>query len=178
MLRALVQNERWDEILDGKTLPVYEKPREIAWRNWAVGVSQVAKNDAGGAKVSLEAMDEALDLYQDKVKQAVPAELRLARRELSAQLLLTGKKKKVSEAIARLEKVAERERALLYTEPPYYPRPVSEVIGKVALEAGRLDAAAKAYRRALEQYPGSQKATAGLKEIGRRQGTGGASALD
>jgi len=31
MLRSLVQSENWDEILEGKSLPVYDKPREQAW---------------------------------------------------------------------------------------------------------------------------------------------------
>ena len=177
LLRTLVQNERWDQILDGATLPVYEKPREMAWRQWAVGLAHVAKGDAKQARKAVDQMDEALDMYQEKVKQAVPAELRVARRELQAQLPMAGKKKKPAEAIAKLEKVAERERALLYSEPPFYPRPVEEVIGKIALESGNLETAGKAFRKALDQYPSSAKATAGLKEVERRQSGSNAAAI-
>ncbi|MBI4909622.1 MAG: tetratricopeptide repeat protein [Acidobacteria bacterium] len=176
LLRTLVQNERWDQIMDGATLPVYEKPRETAWRQWALGLAYVAKGDAKAARQALNAMDEAFDLYQDKVKQAVPAELRVARRELIAQIRMTAKKKKPAAVIANLEKVAERERGLIYSEPPYYPRPVEEAIGRIALEAGNLDAAANAFRKALAQYPSSAKATAGLKEVERRQSGSGPAA--
>lgn len=175
MMRALVQNERWDEILDGKTLPTVDKPREAAWRQWAMGMAFVAKKAAKPARAALDAMDEAIDQYQDKVKQAAPAELRVARQELAALLPLANHKAKkngTTDAIEKLWKVSARERALIYSEPPFYPRPVTEVIGKLALEAGRLDVAEKAYKEALVQYPASAKATAGLKEIARRQATG------
>ncbi|MDQ6705843.1 MAG: hypothetical protein M3Z85_07750, partial [Acidobacteriota bacterium] len=38
-LRTLVFFEKWDEILDGKTLTEYAKPRERAWLHWARGLA-------------------------------------------------------------------------------------------------------------------------------------------
>ncbi|MBI3683841.1 MAG: hypothetical protein HY235_25995 [Acidobacteria bacterium] len=166
LLRTMVQNERWDEILDGKTLPVYDKPRETAWRHWAVGVAHAFRGDARQASKALEAMDEAIDLYQDKVKQAAPAELRVARQELAAHILAA--KNKIDAAIAKLEKVAARERALIYSEPPFYPRPVNEALGRLALAKGRTQAAEKAFREALEQFPASRIASEGLGSVGLR----------
>jgi tetratricopeptide (TPR) repeat protein len=168
LLRALVINERWDQILDGTTLPEYGKPRETAWRHWARGVAHAAKGNAKGAAKSLVSMDEALDMYQEKVKQAVPAELRVAKRELEAQILAA--KGKRERAIAALQKLSVRQRALTYSEPPFYPRPVAEAIGRIAMEAGKPEIAAKAWQEALEQFPDSYIATRGLQQIQKRQG--------
>jgi len=41
-----VSFEKWDEILDGQTLPVYERPHEQAWRHWAMGLAHAGKGDA------------------------------------------------------------------------------------------------------------------------------------
>jgi tetratricopeptide (TPR) repeat protein len=171
MLRTLVQHERWDLILDGTTLPVYDKPRETAWRHWAIGLAYAAKGDAAKAARSLALMDDTFDVYQDKVKQAVPAELRVAKQELAAHILAA--RKKTKEAIARLEKVAARERTLVYSEPPFYPRPVNEALAALAMKAGQQDVAEKAWRGALEQFPDSAKATAGLKQLHAHASSGG-----
>jgi len=56
-----------------------------------------------------------------------------------------------------------------YTEPPSYPRPVSEALGRMALENG-LQIAEDAFRQALEQYPESHRALTGLAETLRRAG--------
>ena len=57
-----------------------------------------------------------------------------------------------------------------YTEPPSYPRPVSEALGRMALENGKLQIAEDAFRQALEQYPESHRALTGLAETLRREG--------
>jgi tetratricopeptide (TPR) repeat protein len=163
LLRTLVQNERWDQILDGTTLPEYNKPREMAWRHWAVGLAHAAKGNAKGSKSALERMDVTLDQYQDKVKLAVPAELRVARLELAGHVLAA--RGKTDQALAKLTKLVERERALIYSEPPYYPRPVSESIGRIALEKGKLDLAEQAWKTALEQFPASVIAKRGLEKV-------------
>jgi tetratricopeptide (TPR) repeat protein len=170
LLRALVQNERWDAILDGKSLPVYNKPREAAWRHWAVGIAHASKGNAKEAAKSLSLMDEQFDVYQEKVRQAVPSELRVAKQELAAQIAAARGNK--DQAIKQLQNVAVRERALVYSEPPFYPRPVSEVLGRMALKAGKTDIADKAFHEALEQYPDSFQAKEGLKELNRKSATG------
>jgi tetratricopeptide (TPR) repeat protein len=176
LMRTLVQNERWEEILDGTTLPVYDKPREMAWRHWAVGVAQAARRNAAGAAEALDSMDEALDSYQEKVKQAVPAELRVARQELQAQILIA--RGKLDDGFARMEKTAARERALIYSEPPFYPRPVNEALGRLAMAHSRLDLAERAFRASLDQSPASFMGTQGLKQLQNLTRTGGAPGLD
>jgi tetratricopeptide (TPR) repeat protein len=161
MLRSLVQSESWDEILDGKTLPVYEKPREQAWRQWAVALAYLAKGNAGLARTEAKHMAESLDDYKEKVKMPVPEALEVAKAELDGQLKLA--EGKVGPALKKLEQAADMERRMLYSEPPYYPRPVLEVLGQVALKNGRRAEAESAFRRALEQYPGSFRAQTGLR---------------
>jgi tetratricopeptide (TPR) repeat protein len=161
MLRSLVQSESWDEILDGKTLPVYEKPREQAWRQWALALAYLAKGNAGLARTEAKHMSESLDEYKEKVKMPVPEALEVAKAELDGQLKLA--EGKVGPALKKLEQAANMERRMIYSEPPYYPRPVLEVLGQVALKNGRRAEAESAFRRALEQYPGSFRAQTGLR---------------
>jgi len=59
-------------------------------------------------------------------------------------------------------KAADREAAMLYTEPPSYPRPVTEGWANVALATGDFATAEKAYREALAREPGSGRAYFGL----------------
>jgi tetratricopeptide (TPR) repeat protein len=86
--------------------------------------------------------------------------LEVAKAELDGQLKLA--EGKVGPALKKLEQAADIERRMIYSEPPYYPRPVLEVLGQVALKNGRRAEAESAFRRALEQYPGSFRAQNGL----------------
>ena len=64
-----------------------------------------------------------------------------------------------AKALKEFESASKAERRLTYTEPPYYPRPVAEAWGHAAQKAGKTDEARKAFRIALEQYPGDAHAT-------------------
>jgi tetratricopeptide (TPR) repeat protein len=163
MLRSLVQSESWDEILNGKSLPVYDKPREQAWRHWAFALAELGKGNAALAKAEAKHMDESLVEYKAKVKMPVPEALAAAKEELDGQLKLADGK--LDAGFKKLEQAASMERRMTYTEPPQYPRPVLEVIGQAALKKGRLPEAESAFRRALEQYPGSYRAQAGLRAV-------------
>jgi tetratricopeptide (TPR) repeat protein len=167
MLRSLIQSESWDEILDGKTLPVYEKPREQAWRHWAVALAYLGKSNAELAKGEAKQLDESLNEYKEKVKMPVPEALQVAKQELDGQLKLA--EGKLDSGLKKLEQAASMELRMIYSEPPYYPRPVLEVLGQVALKNGRLDEAESAFKRALEQYPGSFRAQAGLRATLERE---------
>jgi hypothetical protein len=52
-----------------------------------------------------------------------------------------------------MRKAAAREAALVYTEPPSYPRPVVEGMGNVAIAVGDFKTAAEAFRDAPEREP-------------------------
>ena len=161
MLRTLVQSESWDEILDGSTLPVYAKPREEAWRHWAMALAHIGKGEPGLAKAETTLMDASLRAYKERVKMPIPEALKVARRELDGQLQIA--RGKVGRGMRRLHDASREELRLVYSEPPYYPRPVSEALGEIAMKHGRAAEAEAAFRIALQQYPNSFKAQKGLR---------------
>jgi len=73
MMLTLVHAEKWDEILDGETLPVYDKPRERAWRHWAVGLAHAVQGDAKAAKADAKQMARALKDLEKAIGQLPPA---------------------------------------------------------------------------------------------------------
>jgi tetratricopeptide (TPR) repeat protein len=167
MLRSLVQSESWDDILDGKTLPDYAKPREQAWRHWAIALAYSAKGNAEQARAEAKQMDESLIEYKEKVKMPVPEALQVAREELDGHFKLA--EGKLDPALKKLEQAAAMEARMVYSEPPYYPRPVLEILGQAALRNGRLTEAESAFKRALEQYPASYRAQEGLRATTERE---------
>lgn len=163
MMRALVISESWEEILDGQTLPVYNKPREMAWRNWAIGVAHAGKGQTEEARADAKRMDAALEEYVRRVEHSVPPELTAARRELDGHILASAGKFKP--ALQKLEQASQMQRKLTYSEPPRYPRPVAEVLGQVAMKAGKRSQAEAAFRKALEEVPESSRARVGLDKL-------------
>jgi len=168
MLRTLVQGERWDEILDGKTLPVYQRPREQAWRHWALAQAYAAKGNPEQARAEARLMDDELKEFRIQTKLPLPDVLEVARVELDGHLLLA--KGKTQAGLSKLRAAADSELKLVYSEPAYYPRPVLEVLGEAALKAGKTQEAESAFRRALEQYPASYRAQVGLRAAAERSG--------
>ena len=166
LMRALLLSENWDEILDGKSLPVYDRPRESAWRHWLTGVAYAAKGDAAQAADAARQMDAVLKDYENVVKRKPPVELTIAREELNGHILAAQGKTK--QALETLESASRNQRKLRYSEPPYYPRPVSEAIGETALRAGKLPEAESAFRLTLEDLPASARSVAGLAEVRKR----------
>ncbi|MBK5290718.1 MAG: hypothetical protein JJE04_03355, partial [Acidobacteriia bacterium] len=163
ILRTLVQHEKWDLILDGSSLPQYDRPRERAWRHWAAAVAYSAKKDKTAAVEQVRLMEDALKDFKEKVKQDPPPPLLVARAELDAHLAFA--EGNIGKAFKKLEQAAVKEGALRYNEPPQYPRPAYEVLGKLALQHGRTALAEKAFRQALEQYPNSAASESGLRNL-------------
>lgn len=161
LMRAMVLSENWDEILDGKSLPVYDRPREIAWRHWAMGLAQASKGDAAAANEQAKQMDAALKRYEELTKKKAPEELVVARAELTGHIEVA--EGKVARGLKTLENVAKVERRMRYSEPVRYPRPVSEALGELALKNGKRATAEAAFRASLEQFPGSVRSVNGLK---------------
>jgi len=157
MLRTLVQFEKWDVILEDQTLPVLDRPRQQAWRHWARVLAFAAKGNTASAHEEAAQFDQSLADYRAKTKRpGNPAELEVARQEMMAHLDLA--EGRTAKALKEFETASKAERKLTYTEPPYYPRPVAEPWGHAAQKAGKLDEAARAFRIALEQYPGDTHA--------------------
>jgi tetratricopeptide (TPR) repeat protein len=150
-----VRFERWNDILDGTTIPVYDKPEQQAWRLWATGLAHAATGQTGRAKAVLSDMEK-----QVAIATATTEPLRIAAMELEAAIAArSGDRKK---AYDLYRKAADREAAMIYTEPPSYPRPVIEGWANVALAMGDRETAERLYREALKLEPGGQRASAGL----------------
>jgi tetratricopeptide (TPR) repeat protein len=158
-----VRFEKWDAILDGTTIPVYDKSEQNAWRHWAMGLAYAATGQADRANAALS------DLKKDIAAVTSADEpLNIAALELEATIAArTGNAKKGFDLFKR---AAAREAAMIYTEPPAYPRPVVEGSGNVALAIGEYGAAATAFREALEREPGSGRAYFGLASALERLG--------
>jgi tetratricopeptide (TPR) repeat protein len=155
LIKSTVRFEKWREILDGKTLPVYDKPEQQAWRHWAIGLAYSATGQPDKAKATLADLQKDLDAVTS-AKEPIG----IALQELEATIAArAGDRKKAYELY---RKAAEREAAMMYTEPPAYPRPVVEGLGNIALALGDYAAAEKAFRETLEREPGSGRAYFGL----------------
>jgi len=159
MLRTLVQFEKWDAILAGDLLPVLAHPRQEAWRHWARALAFTNTGGTAKAREELTQFDGALTDYRTKTKRANPTELEVARLELLAHLELADGN--TGRALKQFEQASKAERRLVYTEPPYYPRPVAEPWGRAALKANKTNLSARAFRIALEQYPNDPHAKVG-----------------
>jgi len=170
LMRTLVTFEKWNAILDGTTLPVIDKPREQAWRHWAMGIAFANTGRAAAAQKEYEALQTALAEFHQKLDKPVPPPLEVAREELAGQMALAeGHEKK---GLKLLSAAGAKERALRYTEPPSYPRPVLDALGKRALAAKRFDLAQEAFESALEQTPGDPHAKQGLSAVAEKTAAG------
>jgi hypothetical protein len=155
LIKSTVRFEKWNEILDGKTIPVYDKPEQNAWRHWAMGLAYSATGQADKAKATLADMHKDMDAVTS-AKEPIG----IAAQELEATIAArAGDRKKAYELY---RKAADREANLLYTEPPAYPRPVVEGWANVALALGDYATAETGYREALDREPGSGRAFFGL----------------
>jgi tetratricopeptide (TPR) repeat protein len=162
LMKTLVRFEKWDEILDGKTLPFYNQPPESLWYHWARGLAYASASDAAGARNSLQMMEQLIRSLE-RVINPIPPQFQIAHSELAAYIeATTGDANDVNKGLDELNRAAMSESLLPYTDPTVYPRPVLELLGKTALKAREFHTAEPAFRRALENEPGSGRALWGL----------------
>ncbi|NDJ12606.1 MAG: hypothetical protein EBY17_15630 [Acidobacteriia bacterium] len=167
MLRTQVQFQKWDVILDGKTLQELNRPRQQAWRHWARALAFAHTGKTGDADAEAIEFEKAMSTFKDKTKRPEPPELQVARQEMQGHIELA--KGSVAKALKTFAVASKAERKLKYTEPPYYPRPVAEAWGHAAGANGKKAMADRAYGVALQQYPADAHAkapavvTAGLR---------------
>jgi hypothetical protein len=153
--QTLVRFERGDLILDGTTIPIYDRPEQNAWRNWALGLAHVWRGELEPARASLAQLDN--DVAQAKASRDA---LAVAVLELEGEVAVRAGETKQGWALLR--KAAAKEKALIYTEPPDYPRPVVEAMGSLALRVGDSVTAERAYTEALAVESGGGRAYFGL----------------
>ena len=159
LMKTLVRFEKWDEILDGTTLPFEEEPVETIWYLWARGLAYASNSDADSARNVLRLMDEAIGEL-GRLVSPVPQHFLIARSELGAYVdAIAGD---LNNGLEGLRRAAVSESEMPYTEPPVYPRPVLELLGKVAFMANDFQTAESAYLQALENEPRSGRALWGL----------------
>ena len=163
LVKTLVRFERWNVILDGATIPVYDRPEQQAWRLWATGLAQVNTGQIDKARATLGQLSE-----QVKKAEGSKRPLGIAEMELEATIMAHGSDR--AKALTLFRKAADTEAALIYTEPPSYPRPVVEGMANTALAVGDPVTAEKGYREALEREPGSGRAFFGLALALQAQG--------
>ncbi len=167
MLRTLVQFEKWDDIKAGEMLPVLPRPRQEAWRHWALALAYANTGDVAKARQESTAFDAALADYRSRTRRVNPQELEVARQEMLAHIELTAGHGE--RALKLFEAASKAERKLIYTEPPYYPRPVAEPWGRAALKLNKPGLSARAFRVALEQYPNDRHVPAeGSRTVAER----------
>jgi tetratricopeptide (TPR) repeat protein len=160
MMRTLVQFEKWDAILDEQTLPAFGRARQDAWRHWARALAQANKGNVEAAREESRQFESTMLEFRNKTHRTDPDELKVARQELAGHLAVaTGNR---GQGLRLLEIASKSERRLTYTEPPYYPRPVAEVAGRVALKMNKPGVAERDFRAALQQYPADSHAVEGL----------------
>jgi tetratricopeptide (TPR) repeat protein len=130
---------------------------------WATGLAQASSGQVDKARATLKEMS-------NYVKQAEGSRqpLRIAEMELEATVNAFGGDRQ--KAYAMFRKAAETEAALLYTEPPSYPRPVAEGFAHTALALGDAKVAEESYREALAREPGSGHAFFGIAAALQAQG--------
>ncbi len=159
LMKTLVRFEKWGEILDGKTLPFYNQPPESLWYHWARGLAYASMSNAAASRNSLQMMAQLIRSLEPVV-HPIPPQFQIAYSELAAYI--DASSGDVNKGLNELNRSAMSESLLPYTDPTVYPRPVLELLGKTALKAGDFRTAESAYRRALENEPGSGRALWGL----------------
>jgi tetratricopeptide (TPR) repeat protein len=163
LVKTLVRFQKWDTILDGTTIPTYDRPEQQAWRLWATGLAQASTGQVDKARATLREMSGFVK-KADGVKQP----LAIAEMELEATVMAYGGDRQKGFALFR--KAADTEAALIYTEPPSYPRPVAEGFAHAALALGDAKVAEEEYREALTREPGSGHAFFGIAAALQAQG--------
>ncbi len=155
LIKTLVRFEKWDLITDGTTIPVYDKPEQQAWRTWAIGLAHAARGEMDEARKAHAEMRTHLQKVTATRRPIQAAEI-----ELDATITARSGDRKRGYELFR--KAAKIEAALMYTEPPAYPRPVVEGFAATALALGDYKTAEREYREALEREPGSGRAYFGM----------------
>jgi tetratricopeptide (TPR) repeat protein len=151
LVKTLVRFEQWDAILDGATVPVYDKPEQQAWRTWAIGLAHAAQGRLDNAR-------QAHDEMKGHLKAVTATRRPLTAAEIELDATLAARSGDRDRGYRLFRKAADMEAALIYTEPPSYPRPVVEGYGITALALGDYKTAEKAFREALAREPGSGRA--------------------
>jgi tetratricopeptide (TPR) repeat protein len=170
---ALVQFEKWDEILAEPT-PSHDTIFTRGVWHYARGRALAGKGRLDDAERELAALaaivaDPSLPTLPASASLNTPdAILRIAPEVLAGEIAL--RKKDVDAALLHLERGVRFEDALSYYEPPDWPQPVRQRLGAALLSAGRPVEAEAVYWEDLRRNPENGWSLSGLARALDAQG--------
>ncbi len=170
---AMVQFERWDEIL-AEPAPAHDTIFTRGVWHYARGRALAATGRVDAAEQELAALTA---IVSDKALATLPASaslntpdaiLRIAPEVLAGEIAL--RKKDVDGALLHLERAVRFEDALIYNEPPDWPQPVRQRLGAALLAADRPIEAEAVYWDDLRRNPENGWSLSGLARALEAQG--------
>lgn len=173
---TLLRFGKWKDVL---AEPAPHKALELDTAIWlyARAFAQANTGDLKGAQASRARIAALQKIKFDKyVAFNVPAEAMIPVALASVDGEIARKSGDLAGAIAHFQKAQELERALPYTEPAYWHRPVAHLLGAALLEAGKPAEAEAVYKDSLHHYRRDGWALAGLVKALEAQGKDAAQA--
>lgn len=159
--------------------PAPDKALELDTAIWlyARAFAQANTGDLKGAKASRDRIAQLQKIKFDKyVAFGVPAEAMIPVALASVDGEIARKSGDLNAAIEHFKTAQKLERALPYTEPAYWHRPVAHLLGAALLEAGKPAEAEHVYHDSLHHYRRDGWALAGLVKALEAQGKDAAQA--
>lgn len=173
---TLLRFGKWKEIL---AEPAPDKALELDTAMWlyARAFAQANTGDLKGAKASRTRLAALQKIKFDKyVAFGVPAEAMIPVALASVDGEIARKSGDLPGAVAHFQAAQKLERALPYTEPAYWHRPVAHLLGAALIEAGKPAEAEHVYHDSLHHYRRDGWALAGLVKALEAQGKDAAQA--
>ena len=170
---AMVQFERWDEIL-AEPAPAHDTIFTRGVWHYArgrafAGTGRLSEAEQELAALSAIVADKALPTLPASASLNTPdAILRIAPEVLAGEIAL--RKQDVDGALLHLERGVRFEDALIYNEPPDWPQPVRQRLGAALLVAGRPIEAESVYWDDLRRNPENGWSLSGLARALEAQG--------
>ncbi|WP_345088097.1 tetratricopeptide repeat protein [Bremerella cremea] len=144
---------RWDAILE-EPEPAEHFPICRAMRHFARGVAYAAKKQPEKARQEQAIFQKLKDaMPEDTYFVLNPANVVLAVADNMLEGEILYREGKIDQAVASLQKAAELEDELRYTEPPDWIQPVRHALAATLMDAKRYAEAEKVLRRDLEIHP-------------------------
>ena len=153
-LLAYVRFGQWDEILTFPN-PVNQKHTSVIW-HYARGIAFLRKDNMTEAKEELQALegildDSSLESFMGNFNNPTSNIAKVAYHVLAGEVEAADGN--FEAAIELLQKGADYEDALAYSEPASWHIPVRQTLGKVLLDAGQPGQAEMTYREDLKKVP-------------------------
>ena len=160
LARALVRFERWDEILDGKTIPWRDIYRDKAHKAYFEARAWIGKGDIEKAEKSIAA-HAALKGELDKNKDFTEI-FEIQADELRGRVALA--RGEIIEGLGVLAEAAKREAEFQrqYADPPLYAEALYAPLGEAYLRAKSPVLAVQSFEKALDLTKNDLFALAGL----------------